>query len=363
MFKKYLLLKVEGGIILEKCYKYKELNGSIKIPREEREELEEIIKKEGVPLNCIWRGGNLRNPIPYTTLSNVLISLANGTPVPTNEKRRNELNCNFSRPKCCDDAALSSYYHLDSPVDPFGYYVKQVVGIHGNVYSIMKPGPVFPNNMFWDKKRMLNSNRTGVSTTLYIDDNGKPLTVKGSANFNMLLRHFNDDVDNPVYKRVIEFISELLRVDDVRKHYYFHYDEGVDENLVMCKKLHELQKYDWYRKKVEDFYNEMKPLWGNAQNWWFYVMFGYGEKTSSGNTDSKQNSTIKTYLHNQHGVDKSNVIVKGHIIVPITDERLYNALMNGRGACRFLDEGICMIVNATDRPEVFDYEKTWAKIS
>ena len=356
MFKKYLLLDVTGGgIILEDGFK---ANATVK------EELDTIKKTEGDEGYWILRGGNLNNPIPYTTLSNMLISLAGGIPVPTVESKRKNFLCELTRPTCCDEAALNSYYRLTTPVDPKCHYLKQVIGVHGNRYSLVKPYFKFPTEFFLSEKFAVNSN-SKVQTTLYFDESGKPVSVQGKYDFQMLLRLFNDNENHPGYKRMIEFISELLGVDDVRKYYHFHHETGLDDELCMCKKLHGMSKNDWYNEKLTLFYDEMKELWddGKCQSAWFYAIFGYGKKSETCNTSCTQVSIPKTYLRVRRGNKTTKVIVNGQIIVPITDEKLYNAIMDGKGWCTFLDGGMCRVSNTGNVPEVFDYEEKWSKIS
>ena len=359
-FKKYMLLNLKnGGMIYEHPTV---ITGTIK----------KIAESEGVSVKCIKMGHDIGNPIPYTTLSNMLISLIGGIPVPTKPSRAK--NFPIKRLEFCDEMAKNSYYKITSPVDPNNNFVKQVIGDDGDYYGIVnKESDNCGGEFMQSRKSAINSNRKEM-TVLYTDENGDEVSVPGVYDFSMLLRLFNDDKNNPGYVRFISFLNELLNVSDVRTTYTF---------CEMVRLLHDMSYDDSYIEKVKNFYNEIVSLWdkGGNQSVWFRTVFNYDAK-KNGKYDGKKrdqdtsninliesyniDSTIpKTYLRNNIGDKKKRIQIDGEIIVPIYDENVYNMLLNGVGFCTFLEGGVCEVVRfADEKNELYlvDYESEWTKI-
>ena len=355
-FKKYMLLKLTNGGLI-----YEHLNPKVDL---KNSSIKKIMEEENVPINCIKRGHNFANPIPYTTLSNMLTSMLGWIPVPTKPLKKEKFPSDINRPDVCDEMAKNSYYHITSPVDCDGVFIKQVIGDDGEYYGIVSNGMNNCGSEFMrSAKAALNSNRGG-ETILFVDEEGNEVKVNGTYNFAMLLRLFNDDVNHPGYKRMISFISELLNVDDVRTKYTFG---------EMTRRLYEMSDKQEYKDKVGLFYDEMKPLWDNGgnQSAWFYNIFKYGKEIKTMNTDlhdsySSKSAIPKTYLRNNNGDKIRRASVDGEIIVPITDENVYNALLNSKGFCTFLDGGVCEITAFSDNKNGLtfdDFENEWKKIS
>jgi len=358
-FKKYMKLELRNGGLM-----YEHLNPKVDL---KNPVIKKITETEGVSVTRIKRGHNISNPIPYTTLSNMLIALMGGIPVPTKPNKNSVFPSDIKRPEFCDEMAKNSYYKIDSPVDPDNVFVKQIVGEDGEYYGIVTNALNSCGGEFMQSNKLpINSNRGG-ETVFYVGEDGKEVKAKGTYNFAMLLRLFNDDENHPGYKRMISFISELLGVDDVRKVYTFG---------EMVHKLHSLSECSSIKEKVCKFYKEMTSLWDNGgnQSAWFYNMFRYGAETMTVNTDlidhyGLSGAIPKTYLRNNVGDKVKRITVNGEIIVPIYDEKVYEALINGKGYCTFLDGGICEIAGIENRPvfkgsgnRYVNYEQEWTKI-
>lgn len=355
-FKKYMLLKVSnGGLYLEDI--------DLKtLPDEQNTAVRKISSNEGVGVLNIKKGDDLSNPVPYTNLSNMLVTLMGGTPVPTKkDKRIGTVLENMSRPEICDEMALNSYIHIDSPIDPDNAFVKVVYGDDGNRYSVLASSVAKCGGEFFkSEKTKPNSNKKN-SVTFNV--NGKDIKIDGVYDYNLLLRVFDDNCTNPGYKRMIDFISELLGVEDVRKTYTFR---------EACEILHTMSNSFEFQEKVAKFYEEMKSLWndGGCQNKWFFTLFLYGKNNTGSNTSNNSKGFVtKTYLIERRGINKTKICVNGEIIVPITNEETYNAIMDGKGYCTFLDGGICEIVGIENRPvfnkngnKYTNYEENWSKI-
>ena len=360
-----MVLKLtDGGLMHEKIIKKTAMkNAELKstlVKIAEQEGLYTVDEKGGkqYQFDRIKRGHNLANPIPYTTLSNMLIGLIDGIPVPTKPSKRSEFPTDLiKRPKICDELAKNSFFKIDSPVDPSGSFLKQVLGEDGEYYGIVD-GVVQGAEFMQSEKTDLNSNLQ-IKTTLFVGDDGKPVEINGSYNFGMLLRLFNDDENHPGYKRLISFISEELGVEDVRKTHTFS---------EMAYAFYKKSSDEGYLEKIKAFFDEMNgPLWdgGNCIKCWFYAIFHYGEKSTSSNTSNNEDYiTTKVYLRNRRGDKISRISVNGKIIVPMTDELMYELLKSGKGYCTFLDGGVATIDGFYVKEDLEDgFETTWKKIS
>lgn len=353
-FKKYMLLKVSnGGLYLEDI--------DLKtLPDEQNTAVRKISSNEGVGVSKIKKGDDLSNPVPYTSLSNMIVALMGGIPVPTKkDKWVGTVLEDMSRPEICDEMALNSYIRIDSPVDPDNTFVKVVCGDDGNRYSVLTSSVAKCGGEFFkSEKTRTNANKTG-SISFTVD--GADIKVGGNYDYNLLLRLFDDDENNVGYKKIIGFIGELLGVEDVRKAYTFK---------ETYERLHKMSNDHTFQERVESFYKEIKPFWnGGYQDKWFYVLFLHGDNKTGSNTNNTDKYVTKTYLIEKRGINKTKVCVNGEIIVPITDERVYNGIMNGKGYCTFLDGGICEIAGIENRPvfnkngnKYANYEENWSKI-
>lgn len=351
-FKKYMLLRLRnGGMMYEHLIpKIAKKNNVIK----------KISEDEGVDIKFIKKGHNIGNPIPYTTLSNMLISLIGGIPVPTKPNKSNGFP--VKRIEACDEMAKNSYYKIESPIDPDNVFIKQIVGEDGEYYGIVNNGMNNCGGEFMQsRKAAINSNRGG-ETIFYFDENGEKISAPGTYDFSMLLRLFNDNEKHPGYVRFISFLNEILNINDVRTTYTF----GEVVHL-----LHNMSSDESYIEKVGKFYNEMVSLWdkGGNQSAWFYNIFRYGKPTATSNTDLGDGYGIdgtitKTYLRNNIGDKIKRISVNGQIIVPIYDEKIYELLLNGKGFCTFLDGGICEVAGFYNEKNEFwgYYETEWTKI-
>ena len=348
-FPKYMVLKLTSGGLM---YEHLNVKTDPKNPV-----IKKIMEDENVGIGRIKRGHNLKNPIPYTTLSNMLISLMGGVPVPTKPSRLENFGLGeITRYPVCDEMAKNSFYELKTPIDPDRAFVKQVLGEDGEYYSIVE-GSVNGTEFMQSEKSALNSN-VSVNTVLFTDKDGNEVKVTGSYNYGMLLRLFDDDENNPAYKRLFSFINEQLGVEDVRKTYTF---------AQMAYEFYKKSFEEGYNEKIGEFFDEMKVLWDGRHciKSWFYAIFHYGEGASGNTSNNETVISSETYLRNRRGDKIAKISVNGHIIVPIPDERTLELLKNGKGYCTFLDGGIATIemlgVEKYRLPDKFETE--WKNIS
>ena len=352
-----VLKLVNGGLIYERLnIKTDPKNPAIKKIAES--EFPDIKVSQAIPF--IKRGHNIANPIPYTTLSNMLISLAGGIPVPTKPNKRKFFPEEIKRDVRFDEMAKNSFYKLTSPIDPDCVFVKQVVGEDGEYYGIVSHAMNNCGGEFMQsEKPAINSNRA-CSTVLFARNDGEIEEVKGCYDFGMLKRLFNDNENHPGYRRMISFISKELGVDDVTKTHTF---------AEMAHEFYNKSNEVGYFDRVGKFFEEMQPMWddGGVQGRWFYAIFHYGKKNGTDNTSiNDKGSMTKTFLTNRRGDKVFRIPVNGEIIIPITDESVYNAILSGKGYCTFLDGGIATIAmfcdGEYDAPNPY-FRTEWKKIS
>lgn len=362
--KQYLVLEFkDAGMIVEPRKDWKS-NPSVK----------KICEIDGVTGYDIFCGHDISNPIPYTTLSNMLAKLMGFATVPTKPMQRERMAYKLERPSVCDEMAKTGYINFGgSNIVPENAVLKRYIGYDGDYYYVADKGAKIDSlgGLMKSEKTAVNSNRTD-TTVLFTFDNGEKKVLRGLYTFQMLYRMFNYNMSNPTLKKVLDFASNLLGCEDVTKKYTFN---------DMAEAIYHLGKNNCeIQSKIQSFTDSLKGEWKTYGSFdiWMDAIFNYWPNKkvfhtdcSVMNTRSNCNNAVKDngkaylskcYLIHRRGVDHRKINVSGQIIVEVIDETLIDRLRNGSGFCTCLDGGICRVLGLYKYEPVYRYKDKWVKI-
>ena len=172
-------------------------------------------------------------------------------------------------------------------------------------------------------------------------------TVSGHYTWNYFERRFKGEYKK-TFDDIINFFSELVGVNDVRKYYYF--TEFIEE---FHKHLHE--------KSVKDFINNIivpckgpnKPINTPILN----LFTNTYDKNNGSNCSYNQ----PTPLLLSRGIGKK-VSFNGEIIVPIENDDYVRFLEEWGTLPTLLDGGVVTVISITKKPQVNDLEDEFMPI-
>lgn len=258
-------------------------------------------------------GNDFSNPIPYTLLSNVLLTLCGEIPVPT--KRKTTFSENFQRHKEFDEIALNSYIRYDNP------------NIELDKFNMPK------------QKEIINTNKWNWQATLpqkttFKLANGEIKVVEGFYNWSIFNRHCINDED--FKNKILAFIESIIKINPL--------------TITFNETIFELSKY-WDNLDKEFIKNEFKN-----KGCWTNVFFDIPCDSSSTHRDTKtpilvnRGTAYMTYIN-------------GDIICPIENEEIIYAIIEkGDGSATLLENGI-VYVNAIEKNEpIFNFKESFTKI-
>ncbi len=308
----------------------------------------------------IVRGPNLNNPIPYTTVANIFASLTTTHTVRTNPKRRGKIyNCK-DLDSFFTDSAKKSEYHISSYFDPHDF-VEQVIGKDGFFYSIFKKPVFLGKKCILKGNEFFNSNKTAFDSNVNgnMVDLGHPEgPCNGVYNWYMLKRCFGYDTQNPTYQKLMDFIKELLGIDNAQKCTF-------KDTVAKIREV----KDEKTSVKIKEFVKSIKNDWPKygSFNPWMYAIFGFYDGPRPSSTPNTQccpkiTNINPTGLLYKRGADHRRVNIDATIIIPFNDEHYKEQIV--RRFATFLDGGVCeakLYYEYGKIPNVYDYE--WEKIS
>ena len=316
---KYLHLKFENaGLIHNIDYKTgKDLDTNSHLIRTGPNEYQ-IYNKE---LN---RGHDLKTPINWTTLSNVLHVLCGKTPVPTIQYHSDKLKRN----EVLDEIAKKSYIKYD--IKPIFESKPSAV-------------PRVLNSEVFTFAKIKKNSHTGVVVN-YELHNGEILHSQGSFNWVNLHRVCSSQEK---FDALCHFLSEALG------------QECNPKTYTIQKLVYDISQY-WgdenFKQKVQVFLSEWEEKKPQLLAPWKGILFGDIKADKSGKLKVEMNTC---YYSKCPLVIKSNVsriiYVSGHIICPIDNEEVIQWIRRNKGVARILEGGM-VYIHSLSAPDGFEYD-------
>ena len=321
-YRKYLVLDIRNANLLVET-----LDPKISM---KNENVAKICAMENVKAYRVFKGHDLRNPIPHTLLSNMLTSLMGGVPVPTKPSKRSRMAFGIQRPLECDELAMNARIHVSTPFDT-DMVEKGYIGTDGEYYFLSREGARlngYCGELMKAEKLPINSN-TQHSTLLFTFDNGEEKNVKGYTFTDMAKAIYDLEKDNDEVKaRIADFVAELAC--EWKGNYFTPWMDAIFN----------------YSNTDKTFHVSTKTLKGSP------------------NTDSKESKPHgNTFLRNRRGVSHKQIPVSGRIVVELTDKRFEDAIRANRGFCTCLEGGVCEVVGLENFNPVAGNEDEWPRIS
>lgn len=258
-------------------------------------------------------GNDFSNPIPYTLLSNVLLTLCGEIPVPT--KRKTPFSEKYNRNKEFDEIALNSYIRFDN----------QDIKLDNFNMPIQKE--IFNTNKW-------NWQSTLPQKTSFKLANGKTKIIEGFYNWSIFNRHCINDEEFKI--KILNLIENIIKINPL--------------TLTFDETIFELSKY-WDIIDKEFINNEFKN-----KGCWLNVFFNIECDSSSTHRDTKTPILVNRGLAYM-------TYLNGEIICPIENEAIIDAIINnGNGSATLLENGI-IYINAIENFEpIFNFKETFSKI-
>ena len=260
-------------------------------------------------------GHDMKTPIPYTLLSNILHKLCGEIPVPS--KRQTFLK----RIKLFDEIAKKSYVN---------YNIKPIFNDKGRVINAER---------FITSKYAYNSHQQ-VKTYFTLHD-GTVKCFDGRYTWCYLRKIFSEKEN---FDNLCSFLSNIIG-DECQRY----------TMPQLITKLSFYWKNDSFNEKVDNFLKESPIISSTIKMPWKQVLFG--RKATGSNTSYN----TKTPLLYGHGIAKI-VYVSGDIICPIDDERVIQALRNNGGVATILEGGLIYITGLENYEPVPNFREKYEKI-
>ena len=257
-------------------------------------------------------GHDLKTPIPYTLLSNVLHVLCGKRPVPTKQFSF------FERNKTLDEIAKKSYVHYNfKPLDEEGkmQFYEQ-----------------------WQTAKVAFNSKRKISTTFKTVQGDK--TYLGHYSNSYLYQTFSNKDD---YKKFCDFLSELVGKDFHR----FNLSDFVMEISKQWGNAYFEEKFDKFLSENESIEKALKV--------WVSVFRGKEEKREN------HGHYTRTPVMNIKGINRK-VTLHGQIMCPIDDEQILNDIRNNGGSARLLEGGFVYIDKLLNDYEMCGITDYWEKI-
>lgn len=355
---KFLHLEItKAGVIIDKPKK---------IPQNVKD-IQKNYKQEQNISSLISVGHQIDNPVRYNTIVNMLTCLLGGIPIPSKQEKMERILVDLKPDELAVKLSQNAYIKYDYFYDNESY-INSVMGDDKKEYHLIKMKGLYMPwgfEMFHTRKTALNSHRQ-IGTTLgkLIEKDGikynsffdldNPKTIGGVYNFNMLDRHFGDDRENPIYKMLIQFINEILNVENV-------FDEYTFNDMVYEIYQRQLNN-DSLKEKIKNFIILYQLEWKKWHdvffNTWMCAIFNHVEKNKewvfitsnslipdSANSRNSQTKVNPTYLLNMNGISYIGRF-NANIIIELNDDienEVETKIRENMGWCRCLEGGICEV--------------------
>lgn len=258
------------------------------------------------------------NPIPYTTLSNVLHCLCGEIPVPTKKRSL------FKRNPIYDEIAKNSYVRYD--VKP----------------EFNDKGYITNDEIYQTAKWAYDSNMTYISFFNLSD--GTIKEMNGYYHWSNIKKNITYGTD---YEDLLKLIEEVIGVKP--------------EDLSVPQVVYEMSKHyneDTFKEKVDNFIKEREKMVNGKKRILscFYNLF-FNKISTSGNIDLK---TSNTPLALNNGIG-GKLSLSGEIICEITDE-IADKIRQNKGVANLLEFGIIYVTGYEKYEPVPNYKEKYEKI-
>lgn len=258
------------------------------------------------------------NPIPYTTLSNVLHCLCGEIPVPTKKRSL------FKRNPIYDEIAKNSYVRYD--VKP----------------EFNDKGYITNDEIYQTAKWAYDSNMTYPSFFNLSD--GTIKEMNGYYHWSNIKKNITYGTD---YEDLLKLIEEVIGVKP--------------EDLSVPQVVYEMSKHyneDTFKEKVDNFIKERKKMVNGKKRILscFYNLF-FNKISTSGNIDLR---TSNTPLALNNGIG-GKLSLSGEIICEITDE-IADKIRQNKGVANLLEFGIIYVTGYEKYEPVPNYKEKYEKI-
>lgn len=263
-------------------------------------------------------GHDWNNPIPYTTLSNVLHCLCGEIPVPTKKKTL------FKRNPIYDEIAKNSYVKYD---------IKPIINEKGFITN---------DEVFQTAKWAYDSNMRYFSPFQLAD--GTQKKINGLYNWYTIKKNITYGND---FEELMNFIENVIGVNPL--------------SLSVPQVVYELSKFyndENFNNKVDNFIAEREKKANGKKRILscFYNLF-FNRISTSNNIDLK---TSNTPLAVNNGVG-GKLSLSGEIICEIDDDIAEKIRLNG-GVAKLLEFGIIYVAGYGKYEPVPNYKNKYEKI-
>lgn len=263
-------------------------------------------------------GHDWNNPIPYTTLSNVLHCLCGEIPVPTKKKTL------FKRNPIYDEIAKNSYVKYD---------IKPIINEKGFITN---------DEVFQTAKWAYDSNMRYFSLFQLAD--GTQKKINGLYNWYTIKKNITYGND---FEELMNFIENVIGVNPL--------------SLSVPQVVYELSKFyndENFNNKVDNFIAEREKKANGKKRILscFYNLF-FNRISTSNNIDLK---TSNTPLAINNGVG-GKLSLSGEIICEIDDDIAEKIRLNG-GVAKLLEFGMIYVVGYGKYEPVPNYKSKYKKI-
>lgn len=263
-------------------------------------------------------GHDWNNPIPYTTLSNVLHCLCGEIPVPTKKKTL------FKRNPIYDEIAKNSYVKYD---------IKPIINEKGFITN---------DEVFQTAKWAYDSNMRYFSPFQLAD--GTQKKINGLYNWYTIKKNITYGND---FEELMNFIENVIGVNPL--------------SLSVPQVVYELSKFyndENFNNKVDNFIAEREKKVNGKKRILscFYNLF-FNRVSTSNNIDLK---TSNTPLAVNNGVG-GKLSLSGEIICEIDDDIAEKIRLNG-GVAKLLEFGMIYVTGYEKYEPVPNYKNKYEKI-
>ena len=263
-------------------------------------------------------GHDWNNPIPYTTLSNILHCLCGEIPVPSKKRSL------FKRNPVYDEIAKNSYVKYD---------VKPIFNDKGYIIN---------DEIYQTAKWAYDSNMTYTSFFKLFD--GTTKEISGHYNWNNIKKNITYGSD---FEDLVDLIEEIIGIKPL--------------SLSVPQVVYEMSKYyndDTFKEKTDRFIEERKKMVNGKKRILscFYNLF-FNKIGTGSNTDLK---TSNTPLALNNGIG-GKLSLSGEIICEITDE-IASKIKQNKGVANLLEFGLIYVVGYEKYEPVPNYKEKYEKI-
>lgn len=303
-------------------------------------------------------GHNLNDPIPITTLINLLRKLANDIPIPMNKNRRNEIINEIINKIQNQGTDVYTRLAQKAYVNIIKHYnvkcYKEQIALGEHIYNKSKREPYqYGFNFIQSKSIKNNSNRQNLKDYVLFSKPNYQHKVSGLYTWQWFNKTFNYDKNNNIYIKLISLITDILNIKNLEEHYPTFdllcsdlYDKIINDTQLQNKILSICQECEKLKKESK-LVLSTRPL--------YYALFGlyfekkefYSSKLTTSNTQNSDTTWYNTCLLKNNGILYKTTI-DATIIIEVNmnnneEKKLVQKMANGCGFSTCLEGGSCYL--------------------